>query len=332
MKNDIVKIEFPLPFHIPIEEENTAIINYENIAAIKFQFHHVKNESLKAVPEIEEVCTLIKLELTPNNEPVGAAEENLLRFAVEFSIIALNDFIDAFRLESNSNYIKNFNITDLPPSIEIVINGTETRYFTTPTTMIQKGGEFDTGAFIRTHKKIEVWYENRQFEVIDKFLSRGIHHLYTEEFTFAIVELQTSFESYIRLCHRIILTKKDKREEDINKAQGIAFRNTIEDHLGPALGANLKFEENSIVKEWSEKLYKLRNSIVHSGESYISGDTAYEAFDSLENVVNHITQLMIDNGFMDEAGRVEIKALNKNTPSHVDKQEMMEELKKRGFI
>ena len=157
-------------------------------------------------------------------------------------------------------------------------------------------------------------------------------HLYTEQFTFAIIELNTSFETYIRLCQKLILVKQGKSDSEIEQKLSISFRNTIEDHLGPALGENLKFEESPIMIDWNAKLYSLRNKIVHSGHCYISGNEAYDAYDSLQKTVNHITDLMVNNGFMEEHGKIKIEDLNKNTPEAVDKERLMKKLRDRGFF
>ena len=95
MKDEVVKISFPLPFHVPVEEEITGVINYENSAAIKFRFENFKNESLKAKSELEEFCSKIKVEFISNVELNFGSLQELVGHAVKFSIIALNDFLDS---------------------------------------------------------------------------------------------------------------------------------------------------------------------------------------------------------------------------------------------
>jgi len=329
--DEIVRMNFPLPFYIPIEEGNQIIRDYEDFATFKFTCKKVKNDSFKAIAETEEFCTQIKMEFSFNKE--GEIEkEDLMRRAIFSSLIFLNNFLDSFRLVNNFNFIRNFTITDLPPIIEIEIATEKINYVTSPTTIAQDKIPLNLEQLKKTQSRLSAWDSHKYFEVIDKFLSKGIHHLYTEEFLFAIVELQTSFESYIRLCHYLILNKQGADEVKIEAAKEFPLKNTIIDHIGRALGENFDFNDNTTINNWYEKLYKLRNNIVHSGLSYISGEQAYDAYDSLEAVVKYINNLMIVKGFMEIDGKVEISQLNKNISENVDFDKVKEKLKQKGLI
>lgn len=331
MKNNIVKIEFPLPFHIPIEDGLKIISNYKDIATFKFECKEYKNESFKSRPEIEEFCTSINIEFLSYISPEDASDA-LLRQAVFHSIIYLNNFLDSFRLITNLNFIRNFSITDLPPVINIEIGKQRFLYITTPTTIVNNAKSLNAENLSYVQGRINAWGRNRYFEVIDKFLSKAIHHLYTEEFLFAIIELQTSFESYIRMCHNLILIKDGATDDKIEKAKHYPLKNTIINHIGKALDTDLDFQNNPIINKWYEKLYSLRNMIVHSGQSYISGDMAYEAYDSLDEAINYLNDLMVSKDYMELGGKVIIEELNRNTPEDVDSKEVEKRLRERGFI
>ncbi|WP_282068306.1 hypothetical protein [Olleya namhaensis] len=332
MNNNIVKIEFPLPFHIPIEDGLKIITDYKDFATFKFECKEYKNESFKSRPEIEEFCTNIHMEFLSYTSSENATVEELMRQAVFNSIIYLNNFLDSFRLIADLNFIRNFSITDLPPIINIQVGEQELLYITTPTTIVNNPKPLNAESLKYIQNRISAWDRNRYFEVIDKFLSKAIHHLYTEEFLFAIIELQTSFESYIRMCHNLILIKDGESEEKIEKAKNYPFKNTIIDHIGKALDENLDFEDNPVINKWYEKLYSLRNKIVHSGQSYISGDMAYDAFDALDENINYINDLMVSKNYMELGGTVKIEELNRNTPEHVDSKEVEKRLRDRGFL
>jgi len=134
MNNKIVKIEFPLPFHIPIEDGLKILSDYANFATFKFEFKKYKNESFKSKAEIEEFCTSIHMEFLSYYITDDAPIEQVMREAVMHSIIYLNNFLDSFRLITDLNFIRNFNITDLPPIINIEIGEQIFLYITTPTT------------------------------------------------------------------------------------------------------------------------------------------------------------------------------------------------------
>lgn len=332
MNNKIVKIEFPLPFHIPIEDGLKVLSDYENFATFKFEFKEYKNDSFKSKAEIEEFCTSIHMEFLSYTIAEDAPIEQIMREAVLNSMIYLNNFLDSFRLITDLNFIRNFSITDLPPIIDIEIGEQKLLYITTPTTIVNKPTPLNAEKLTHVQNRIIAWDNNLYFEVIDKFLSKAIHHLYTEEFIFAIIELQTSFESYIRMCHYLILIKKGESDETIEKAKNYSFRNTIVDHIGKSLDVDLDFENNPVIKNWYINLYSLRNKIVHSGLSYISGDEAYAAFDALDENINYLNELMVNKGFMEPGGKVIIEELNRNTPEHLDSKKVEERLRERGFL
>lgn len=331
-RDSIAKINFPLPFYIPIKDKEKIIRHYNDFATFKFHCQRIKNDSFKAKAEVEEYCTLIVMEFMFDKDIEDVSYEDFMRRAVLNSIIYLNNFLDALRLINDWEFIKNFSITDLPPVIEIEINGKLNLYITAPTTVGLDKIPLDTNQVMAAQDRLTAWDSNQYFEVIDKFLSKGIHHLHREEFIFAIVELQTSFESYIRLCQNLILTKQGADESKIKSSKNIAFRNTIEDHIGRTLGEDFNFINNSIINEWYSNLYMMRNKIVHSGLSYISGEEAYEAYDSLDKVVRYINGLMVSNGFMEPGGQIEIAKLNKNIKENVDYDKVFEKLKKKGFF
>lgn len=335
MSQKTVKIHFPLPFYIPIESDSTYMLDLHKLATHKFKFITKEGDSAENGVKSNQKSTIIIAEITSDSLIENSTIQDIVLHSVVNAITTINNFLDALRLDANWNFIPNFSVTDLPTIIEFEIDGETFSYITQPTRILRLldlDKEHANRAAGRALSRISMWYENPQLEVIDKFLSKGIHHLYTEEFTFAIVELQTSFETYIRLCQRIILTKNGKTESEIETALDFPFRNTIEHHLGSALGADLKFKANPKIKAWYDTLYTLRNKIVHKGESYISGDAAYAAYDALQEVVNYITGLMVDNGYMHEDGKITIADFNKNTPSDVDRNKIHEALIKQGII
>jgi hypothetical protein len=327
MKADTkVRIYFPLPFYLPIEENNQIGCHYSGFALFKFFCDKIINSS----NDTNEVFTLITIDfLLEKNEDIEI--DSLMRVAVINSIIYLNNFIDSFRLVNNLNFIKNFTITDLPPIINIDIDGENYSYVTTPTSILQDKS-YNLELLNKTLERFNIWSKHRYFEVIDKFLSKAIYHLYAEDFVAAIIELQTSFECFIRLCHNLILIHQNADEAKIEAAKEYPLKNTLIDHIGKALDEDFDFIRNPLVNGWYENLYKLRNRIVHSGYCYVSGNEGYLAYESLEKIVSYINNLMVMKGFMEIGGNVEINKLNKNTQEDVDFNAVIDRLKEKGLI
>jgi hypothetical protein len=134
------------------------------------------------------------------------------------------------------------------------------------------------------------------------------------------------------MCHHLILVKLYKNDEEIMKASNLPFKNTIQHHLGPLLKEDFDFAINCILSDWNSSLYDLRNNIVHSGHSYISGTQAYAAYDSYQKAVNYITDLMVRENYLDEGKLFKVGDLNKNTSENVDSDKVINKLNKLGIL
>ncbi len=139
---------------------------------------------------------------------------------------------------------------------------------------------------------------------VDTFYESAKSALNREMFTNFIVDIQTSFEVFIRNTHRLILKKEGKTEEEIEKCSTYPFRNVIEQHLTSYLKEDLSFESNSNINEWYTKIYKVRNEIVHNGRQYVDGDEAYEAIDAYETARNYLSDLLQKEGYLTEKGKL----------------------------
>lgn len=144
-----------------------------------------------------------------------------------------------------------------------------------------------------------MWGTYLEIFLFEKFFATARSHLCKEQMIKAVIDLQTSFEIFIRNSHKLLLLHNNSSQDEVDKAQTISFRNVMEDHVGRMLGANLKFNESTgPIADWYEKLYKLRNEIVYSGRVRVSGEEDYNAFDAYVNARNHIADLLQGAGLM----------------------------------
>lgn len=312
----MVKIWFPLSFKIPIKDNSTIVSAYK-YSDFKVSFNHEKR-MFKSLDEDEKVeykeeFTNVVVEYSNDTEVRQLDDINdIFHSAVVNSIHYVNRFIDALRSELNIRDINNFTITDLPSTIMIEYNNENYLYVTNPKGDTIDYIEVQKDEILRTLGLIKTWDKFPFIEVVDKFYAKAKHHLAKEDFLFAIIELQTSFEVFIRNTHKLILVKDNANSEEIEKANDIPFRNVIEQHLSKALKVNLKVNESGIIKNWYDNLYILRNQIVHSGKSFIEGYTAYNAYDSYIEARNYISKLLVNEGYLLADGKVDLSLFIKN--------------------
>lgn len=331
----MVKIEFPLPFKLPIKD-NSCIVSAFKLADIKAKFSQrkIKFKLIDNDQENEEEFTSILVEYYENkNDKHGEEVDNILHNAVVNSIYYLNRFIDALRSKLNIREISNFTITDLPSTIMIEYKNEGYVYVTNPVADITEYIEVEKDDIVRTLGLIKKWDDYPFIEVVDKFYAKAKHHLAREDFIFAIVELQTSFEVFIRNTHKLILIKDNATEEKIEQACDIPFRNVIEQHLAKALKVDLKFKEPGVIKNWYDNLYTVRNQIVHSGKSFIDGITAYNAYDSYVEARDYISDLLVKEGYLLENGMAELDLFIKNSrDSEEEEERVRQRLIEKGII
>lgn len=327
----VVKLSFELKYYIPIVDDITFVHSYADFATFKYRFvriAHISNDPVIA----EFSTTTIIIEFIPEIDVSSWDMEKHAKEAFIACLLFINQYLDAYRLANNIEFISNFTIPDLPPYI-IMIIGDDTIGYTLP--HLTKVAGISTPSKDMTKlatEKIMVWDAYRRFGVIDKFRSKAIYHLYTEEFMFAIIELQTSFEAYIRMCQHLILQKQNLPEAEIEKYLLFPLKNTIEQHLAKALKENLDFKTNMHISKWNLCLYKLRNEIIHTGRMVFFGNEGYEAYDSYQEVINYLSDLMVREKLISADKNIDVTDLNKNIFENHDPILAKEELKKRGIL
>lgn len=330
----MVKIEFPLPFKLPVED-GLKIVGAYAIADFNVVFKQKKSKYRFYGDEKDYTCeaTSIIMEYYPNKPFKDEADiNNIFHYAVVNSVQYLNNFIDALRSVLNDREISNFTITDLPETINIEYKGKNCVYVTNPVKEMGDECEVSEEMIKNALKAMATWDMYPNIEIVEKFYDKAKYHLAKEDFVFSIVELQTSFEAFIRNTYRLILIKKEESIEKIEMAHKIPFRNLIEQNLAKALKTNLNFDVEGSIKNWHDNLYSLRNQIVHSGRLGISGNDAYKAYDSYVEVRNYISNLLVKEGYLSEDGKIDLRLFVKNSRENVDYDLLHKRLVEKGIF
>lgn len=324
----IISITFTLSYLLPINDVHTHISHLTGLAVLRYRFLKQKKKGEdNLLPEI--YYTSILLDFIPDTPPAADIQIDI-HHAVVNSMIYLNNFIDSFRLVSGMHHVRNFTIDDLPPYLHVKVNDDEVLYIMPDFAHMLEPTIGDKELSGKTVEKFETWRAFRPFEVIDKFHSKAIYHLHSEEFVFAIVEMQTSFEAYIRLCHRLIMEAGGADESEIESKMAMPLKNAIEHHLGKAFGTDLSAKANPVMEKWQNSLYRLRNEIVHSGLSYINGN---EAFDAYQESRNYLSGLLVANGFLPADKMVHVGDIHKRMAGdEAENTQLVEKLRSLGLL
>lgn len=260
--------------------------------------------------------------------------DEILKATVVNSTHFLNVLFDALRINHGLNHIHNITIADFPMLITIDINDEEPFiYVTKPQDVFLDQIELSKEDLGKFGGMMQLRDTHPQIFLVEKFYASARSRLYKEQMIEAIIDLQTSFEIFIRNTHQLLLLKKGATQSELEKASSISFRNVVEDHIGRNLNIDLNFMSSPTpIHDWYQKLYILRNEIVHQGRIEVSGEEAYEAHDAYVNARNHIADLLLTAGYLNTGGKVDLNIFPKNTKGNINGEELLEKLKEQGLI
>ncbi|WP_260286344.1 HEPN domain-containing protein [Peribacillus aracenensis] len=333
-------IEIPLPFVLPIEEGNKIVSNY-NDKSFKIDFEHNILYVTENKVDFEEINhTQLNITYVYDGEGVPSETNDLLRGIIYNCLGYVNDFLSSLRFTHGLNYIKNISIYELPDQLPVEVDGQTYLYITSPMKLIEEREILNSNDLAKVQSNRATWEKYPEIGLVDRFHSNAKHSLASENFISAIIDLQTSFEIFIRNTIRLAITldgnkqKKSKLEieKEIENKKNIYFRNLIEHHLSKKLDEDLDFNKHIVVKEWYEKLYKLRNNIVHSGKYHVNNHEAQEAYDSYVKLRNYISNRLVEKNYLSKEGYVNLKIFEEIYSNPLKDEEIREKLMKYNLL
>jgi Apea-like HEPN len=328
-----LKLKIHLPFKLPTIDGYKFVSGYDFADFITLFNTYTR---VTVIDEMEEQfnqeCTVVNITYVPKNEGIeNMTHDDLLRQTVMDSIHYINKFLDVVRFEFGLVYINNITIADLPLILNIESDQDRWSYVTRPQDVTRQLPLITKKGMIRIGKTLSTWDHHPEIYLVDKYFDAAKSHLYKEQLIDAIIDLQTSFEIFIRNTHKLILLKNNAPEHEVKNASSIAFRNVIEHHLSKYLKTDLSFNKPGEINDWYKKLYKVRNEIVHQGRIYLTGNEAYEAYDAYELARNFICDRLNDEGYMTD-GKVDLTLFKKNIKGEIDGEEIINRLKEKGLL
>ncbi|WP_242241708.1 hypothetical protein [Bacillus cereus group sp. BfR-BA-01309] len=342
-----IEIPFLLPYKLPVGTGKKAISIFPGYAQFTISFDtYIKKITYPSTYEYldipEEENTIVYLEICPELKNKVTSDEDktaLIKESLDHGIQYVNAFIDAFRSINGLTYLRNIDFLDLPKHTIIKFNDELTLY-----TRIEEliplvtDTEVTKEAFQSVMSCVATWNNYPEIGLVEQFYSQAESSLYKGDYTHSIIQLQTSFEIFIRTALKIStitkMEKRNKRRSEIDKKvkqlEGIKnFRNLFEKHLGSNLGTDLSFDKNPVINAWVKSLYAYRNSIVHAGNKNITRDQVTDAFSGYKKVKEYLNDLLNKNGYSTPSEGIDLTKFRTYQPLT---EEMFNKLKGQGLL
>ena len=333
-------IEIPLPFCLPIKEGVKAVSGYENkYFQMEFEPYVIYvSEDKKEFTELNQ--TQLNITYIYDGEEVLDNLEDRLRGVLYNCLGYINDYLSALRFTQELNYIKPISVYDLPEHITIEIDNELYLYITSPLKLIEEKEILSSESMAKTQSMIATWDKYPEIGLVDRFYSSAKHSISAENFISAIIDLQTSFEIFIQNTMRLIIIQDGKRlkkpkkeiDKEIQNTKKLPFRNLIEQHLSKKLKIKLHFQNHATMNNWYEKLYKLRNDIVHSGKFNVNGNEAKDAYDSYVEIRNYISDKLVEKKYLTREGNIELKYFQDIYSNPTKQHEIQDKLRRYGLL
>jgi hypothetical protein len=331
----IFNIKFPLPFNIPISKERSFVSGYisdEKEALFKLSFTFEKGRIKLPWNETEELLeiTMANTQLDfPGIRSDREITESLIKMAFKNGLDYLNRFLDALRLTVETSKINNITVAHLPETMEILV---EEKYLYLYTTYVEDDlndvNELSSEVCTEISANMKQLDMYPEIMIVERFFQNAKTFLKRDQFAYAVIEFQTSFELFLRNSYRYILNIKSTPKEIVEEQVSIRnLKTIITNKLAVILDVDLRYDKSGPMKEWNENLYTLRNNIVHKGQFEISREQALKAQDAYVNARNYIVDCMVSSGFIDSSRKVKLSVFK---PSIANK-ELEDKINKRLF-
>jgi len=240
----------------------------------------------------------------------------------------INHLISAFRISHHLSYLHNITAYDLQSALVIDIDGEGTIYLIEPPYAPPDMSGEEITKVLGTMTSMVLY---PSFYLVDEFYFSALAEMGKENMNRFIVDIETSFEIFIRTVLRLVLVKDNATDEEIKKIESLPFRNAVEQHFAKRLNVDLSFDKNPAMIDWYQNVYTPRNYVVHKGTP-IGHSVAEKAFESHENVRKYITNLLIEREYMNQNGEVDMALVwgDKVYPEY--SSDIIDKMKREGVI
>lgn len=328
-----ISMDIPLPFLIPIENNLKFVSGYPWAKFFITFDEYERTMFLYEGYNKDEKYSKLHVKYFPEESYISTKNTaELLRSAVLNSIWYINRLIDAARNCFGLEYLYNITIWDLPSTLLIEIEDEKHLYITTPEEILTEKFTINSQGLQLIGGTIATWDQYPEYYLVEKFFDQAKTNIYKEQFIEAVINLQTSFEIFIRNTMTLIFKQDGLSEEMIAKHSGKPFRNTIEHQLAKALKTKLNFHTTPEINRWYKNVYNIRNEIVHNGQHHLSSTEASNAYESYIEARNFISDKLVENKYLSKDGKADLSLIRARKSLPDDGRYFIEYLQSRGLI
>ncbi len=326
-------ISFKLPFKLPIRDGESYVQKNEIYMTI---LKILKTTSRKVVLEHSITFmqkTLIELTLLKEQSVLDIKEhgENKQEIISEmrkgvFSILFnfINQFLAIYRSFYQSTDVRPINLLDLPHVLIMTHNKEKFCYVLRQMPEMKKALPMEeiSKPIVNT---IKLWEQYPEIELIEKLYESANHNAFIENNREAIIDIQTSFEIFIRMILHIIYRKEKKTTDPLSSFSMKEVFKCLKEYIDDG-------SIDELIAQWRKNIYEMRNSILHEGKANLTIYEALTAIDTYCKVRGCIADLMVKKGYLDEGGKIILPISSKEFVKHDTEEEVRNKLIKYSII
>lgn len=309
----VLQFAVVLPFYLPFRENTHVTYKIKANEVANFHFTSIKNVEKVYSGEFKELPfemdnKLTRVEMTfctqykVNEKDLNETEDNeYLSGIFDLLLIKLNNVIDSYRIKQHDTQPYHITKEMLDPSIlyrlcegqylQVICEGILNLSFNKldKTRSIMSTDEtrkvMDFIHVVGGKKNPFIYAVNLKLDA-QRYFKRG----YYQD---CIITIQTSLESFFaNLYKEFLICEGHQEQEASSKLNNMRFKNLIIHQFSKRIGGKFDIEDTqSIIGDWWNNTYNLRNKIVHEGYSPIYMETQVGLHSGLD-VFPYVYQLL----------------------------------------
>lgn len=324
-----IETRIVMPFYIPVRDGGQIVSDY-HFGQIHVKFEILESKSDVDTHDVIPNRSVLNITCFPNESLSNKkGNQDLSREFVLSIINYINHLISAIRIQFHLSYLHHITVHDLPSILVLMIDGEGIMYFTDMFNVSEPLSDDELGMALSTMSSMEQYPD---YFLTHEFYESALSEALKENYNKFIIDIETSFEIYIRNTLRLILIKKCMSKEEIEKVSSIPFRNVIEQHLTNHLGESLLFNSHPIINAWYKHIYTPRNELVHKGIPIANVGMVHKAIEEYNKAQKYIEELLIKNNYLDETGMVDLKLFRGDVEKPKYSTGIIEKMRKEGLI
>lgn len=252
------------------------------------------------------------------DKPIPGGDDRLehFRYFMSWTIKYVNTIVAAFRRHISYANVRPISVVDMPLTLQVRYDSEESVYISNPHLLFDQWvAEIETEQLQRIGSTLATWNKYPDQSLPDQLFDLAQGNLFREDFSAAIIQLQTSFEVFVDNCLRLGWMRRGLDEETISKRlENTLFKKKLQTHLSELTGLSLDFSSLQCKEllDWHQKLYMVRNRIVHEGKAISDRSTGFEALGAYIAFRNLLATQLAKAGILSEGGNVNLGIFERN--------------------